>query len=108
MMYYSPYHTQKAYAKQRNIEWHFTYDIWIQWWGDDIINRGPRKGQLCMARFGDTGPYHPDNVRKATCAENQNEAHRGRKRSDETKEKMRIAHLGIKRGSYNKNKESVA
>lgn len=72
------YFEQKKNAKQRNIEWQFTFDEWITWWGDDIVNRGCLKGQLVMARNGDTGPYHPDNVRKATCGENVVEAHIGK------------------------------
>ena len=71
--YQSQYDNAKQCAKQRNIAWQFTYDEWIAWWGDDIVNRGPRKGQLVMARHKDTGPYHPTNVRKATCSENCSE-----------------------------------
>jgi len=97
-MYKNKYSTQKAYAKQRGIDWQFTYDEWIAWWGDDIINRGPKKGQLVMARNGDTGPYHPSNVRKATCAENNIEAHQGKKASNETKEKMSKSRVGKSTG----------
>lgn len=68
------YYTQKHHAKDRNIDWHFTYDSWLAWWGDDITLRGCQKGQLVMARHGDCGPYHSDNVRKATCEENIKEA----------------------------------
>jgi hypothetical protein len=71
------YNTQRRGAIKRNIEWHFTFDSWIEWWGSDIINRGPKTGQLVMARNGDTGPYHPDNVRKATCNENCSEGNKG-------------------------------
>ena len=67
------YHRQKTRSRKRNIEWQFTYDEWITWWGEDIIRRGRRSGQLVMARFNDAGPYHPDNVRKATCNENHSE-----------------------------------
>lgn len=72
------YRNAKRCAQERNIEWHFTYDTWIEWWGDDIVNRGTKKGQLVMARYGDKGPYHPDNVRKATKHENNTEAHLGK------------------------------
>ena len=70
------YYTQKAGAKVRGIEWHFTYDTWIEWWGDDIVNRGNKCGQLVMARVKDQGPYHPDNVQKITCNENHKQAHK--------------------------------
>ena len=59
----------------RNIDWHFTYESWLEWWGDDIVNRGNKSGQLVMARKGDIGPYHPDNVVKITCNENHSQSH---------------------------------
>lgn len=74
MDYREAYWTQKHHAKDRGIDWQFTYETWLEWWGDDIVNRGPRKGQLVMARHKDQGPYHPDNVRKATTEENISEA----------------------------------
>jgi len=90
------YNSQKCSANQRNIDWYFTYESWIEWWGDDIVNRGRNSGQLVMARNGDTGAYHPDNVYKATTKENHNEAHlgkvaynRGLSHSEETKQKMK-------------------
>lgn len=69
------YYTQKSGAKARNIEWQFTFEAWVEWWGNDIANRGNRSGQLVMARKGDTGPYHPDNVYKITANANHSEAH---------------------------------
>ena len=77
-LYRKRYNGQKSQAGKRGIEWHFTFDSWLAWWGDDIINRGPYKGQLVMARFNDVGPYHPDNVRKITCSENCSEANKGK------------------------------
>lgn len=71
------FYTQRNGAKYRGIEWHFTFESWLEWWGDDIVNRGPYKGQLVMARYGDTGPYHPDNVRKAFAEENCSEGNKG-------------------------------
>jgi hypothetical protein len=77
-LYYNEYYNAYYCAKKRNIDWHFTYDTWINWWGEDITNRGTYKGQLVMARNGDIGPYHPDNVRKATCSENCSEGSKGK------------------------------
>lgn len=70
------HNTQKQHAKRRGIEWQFTVDTWIAWWGDDITKRGSRKGQLVMARYNDEGPYHPDNCRKITTEKNTLEARR--------------------------------
>ncbi len=58
------YVSQKASAKRRGIEWQFTFDSWLDFWKDDIEARGRQHHELCMQRFGDKGPYHPDNVRK--------------------------------------------
>ena len=87
--------TQRTGARNRGIEWHFTFEKWLAWWGDDIHNRGNRSGQLVMARIGDTGPYHPVNVRKITCNENHSEAHKnglgwsnGWKHTEETRAKI--------------------
>ena len=95
------YNSQKNSAKRRGIDWQFTFESWLNWWGDDIINRGKYKGQLVMARYGDQGPYHPNNVYKATTKENQNDSHlgklawnRGIPHSNEHKEKIRLAGLG--------------
>jgi hypothetical protein len=78
MNYKHQYNCQKSSAKGRKIDWHFTYESWISWWGADIINRGRKTGQLVMARIGDKGAYHPDNVVKKTMNDNVREgnAHR--------------------------------
>jgi hypothetical protein len=91
---------QKGGAKKRGIEWHFTFEEWVEWWGEDFERRGSGKGKLVMARFGDTGPYHPDNVRKITHGENISEAWKGRvvgPMSDEHKQKIRDGNLGKKK-----------
>lgn len=66
---------QKCNAKIRGIEWQFTFEEWLAWWGDDFNNRGRKKGQLVMARYNDAGPYHPDNCKKITSGENSREIH---------------------------------
>ena len=69
--YYHKYHSQRSDAKRRGIDWQFeSMQQWLDWWGDDIVNRGPLLGQLVMARFNDQGPYNQTNVYKATCSEN--------------------------------------
>lgn len=87
--YYNQYYNAYTCAKQRGIEWHFTYESWIEWWGDDIVKRGPYKGQLVMARNNDIGPYHPDNVYKSTSSDNCSIAVI-RYRNDAEKEKQRV------------------
>lgn len=91
--YYNAFNIQKYHAtKYRNIEWHFTFEEWLAWWGDDIVNRGQGKGKLVMARHGDTGPYHPNNVRKCLHEDNAREsgwANKGKTRTDEFRELKR-------------------
>ncbi len=76
------YHHHKADAKRRGIDFFFSLEGWWAWWQQDNRweKRGRGKGKLCMARFGDTGPYHPDNVHCATHAENAGEVSKETKR----------------------------
>jgi len=104
------YNNAKLSAKQRNIEWLFDFDSWIEWWGNDLHLRGPKKGNLVMARFNDQGPYHPNNVKKITVEENIREMRirvKGNNRpvgsfshSIETKNKMSTSRKG--RNAWNK------
>lgn len=71
-------------AAQRDIAFHFSYEDWCQWWKDNLgpdwfQKRGKTLGKYCMARNGDKGPYHPDNVRCITHSENSREQPRSKK-----------------------------
>lgn len=66
----SAYLDQKNNAQKRGIDFLFSFDEWVEWWGDDFDKRGCKLGELVMARAGDCGPYSPANVHKATCSEN--------------------------------------
>ena len=76
--YYTEFRTQRNNARRRNIDWQFTYDEWIEWWGEDITNRGRKNGQLVMARNGDVGPYNVQNVQKLKAEENASDAVKGK------------------------------
>jgi|SRR5665213_375909 len=58
------YSRQRRNAAQRDIPWGFTLKTWYQVWAGSghLEQRGTGKGQFCMARKGDVGPYTPDNV----------------------------------------------
>lgn len=58
------YNWQRGNAKKRGIEWLFTFDTWLEWWGDDLPNRGQRSWNLSMQRIWDVGPYSPENTIK--------------------------------------------
>ena len=64
--YCNEFSAQKQNARRRGIEFNFTYDTWIEWWGEDIVNRGKGRDKLVMARNNDCGPYAVDNVKKLT------------------------------------------
>jgi hypothetical protein len=72
--YKQEYLTQKSNAKRRGISWEFTYKSWLEFWGDDIDRRGTSHDSLCMQRFGDIGPYSPDNVKKGYPMDNMKTA----------------------------------
>lgn len=67
------YHTHKAGAKRRGVEWLFTFDTWWAIWEPHWESRGQGSNDLQMCRYGDKGPYSPDNVRIDTCANNVKE-----------------------------------
>jgi hypothetical protein len=64
------YARHKNIAKFRGIEWDFTFEEWLEVWGDKIKERGRGSDQLCMARKGDEGPYAIWNVVIKTNREN--------------------------------------
>jgi len=101
--YHYQYHNARYCAKERNIDWQFTYDTWVEWWGDDIVNRGPYKGQLVMARNGDVGPYHPGNVHKKTASENCREGQLGKSKSSQAI--LKQVETKRKNGSYFQSEE---
>lgn len=61
---------QRGNAKRRGIEWKFTFEQWLEWWGDDIDRRGVGPDDLQMQRYHDKGPYSPENVRKGVPKDN--------------------------------------
>jgi hypothetical protein len=71
--YLPAFHRQKARAKARGIGWELTFSQWLAIWGNRTAERGRGSAQLCMARFGDTGPYSVGNVKIVTNAENRRE-----------------------------------
>jgi hypothetical protein len=95
------YLIQKRHAKDRGIEWLFTFERWVLWWksqlGANWINlRGRRRGQYVMSRFNDVGPYVESNIKCTLHEINSVEGLVGKKRRASTIEKMRIAATGQK------------
>ena len=66
-VYRKRFHVQRWHAtNRRGIDWHLTFEEWLEWWGTDIVNRGSGHDDMCMCRYGDTGPYSLDNIYKDT------------------------------------------
>ena len=103
----------KGRAKERNIPFLLTFEEWWKIWEDSGYwhERGHRKGQYVMARFGDKGPYATWNVKIITNRENSKEGNIGKhhglgvKKSVAHKEALSRAREGRKFGPH-KNKRS--
>jgi hypothetical protein len=113
----SAYYNHKMDAGRRGISFLLSFEQWLEIWvaSGRLAERGPRKGQYVMARFGDKGPYVVGNVKIIQVEENLREywdragareqlaqrslGHQynvGRKASAETRRKMSLAQLGNK------------
>ena len=84
--------SQKASAKIRGIPFLLSYEQWLKIWTDSghLHERGIRKGQYVMSRFGDKGAYEAGNVRIITQQQNSSEI----KQTEEVLSKMRVVFLG--------------
>jgi hypothetical protein len=69
------FYSQRHSSICRGILFLLTFEKWLKIWVDSghLSDRGRRKGQYCMARFGDIGPYATNNVRIITNTENNAE-----------------------------------
>lgn len=109
LAFYSHRHTARAHGRAFLL----TFDQWFEIWqaSGHLKERGRKRGQYCMARFGDVGPYAVGNVRICTVTENHHEAHcgkplttshranlskafRGRRLSADQRAKLSKAHSG--------------
>jgi hypothetical protein len=79
--WFGAYSRHKLRAARRKIDFLLTFEEWTAIWqaSGKWEQRGTRRGQYVMARYGDRGPYAAGNVRICTCAENMKEAHHCRR-----------------------------
>jgi hypothetical protein len=98
------FNSQRVSAKDRNIDWQFTFEEWLTFWTNSGYYhlRGRRRGEYCMSRYNDIGPYsksnvfiqsHGDNVSQAGIGNKHGKQLKGIKRSSDTKKKMSLAAL---------------
>lgn len=68
---FTRYLAMKHSARHRNIGWEFDFRSWWDVWvGSGKWSEYGRGQGYCMARWGDTGPYSPDNVYICTGVQN--------------------------------------
>lgn len=91
------YNGQKSMARKRGIEWQFTRDTWLEWWGADYHQRGQGRGKLCCARKNDTGPYSPDNCIKLTHEENSRQMQARKRLPDYEPPAVRYPYIPMKK-----------
>ena len=95
------YGQQRRDAKKRGIGFYLTFEEWLVLWmkSGQYPNRGCRKGQYVMARFGDNGPYAFWNVEIILCEQNYKDAAskmRGIPKSEEAKRNISKSRIGMK------------
>jgi hypothetical protein len=72
------FNDQKFRSKSRldkngnTIQWNLSFNDWLSIWinSGKLNLRGRKKGQYCMSRLNDIGPYSVDNVLIKSCQEN--------------------------------------
>lgn len=111
------YSAHRYDAERRGIEFLLTFEEWVKIWLDSghFHERGTRKGQYVMARFGDAGPYSVGNVRITTVEENHSEAnlkidisYRFQPHSSEVRKKISDSNKGKKRTAETRLRISIA
>jgi hypothetical protein len=91
------YWAQKAHANERGIPFLLTLEQWCNIWEQSgkWEKRGKNRGQYCMSRYGDNGPYAIDNVFIQTNKNNVRDARCGIPLSTQTKTRLREAVFGV-------------
>jgi hypothetical protein len=86
----------KSNAKQRGVEFLFTFEQWRDWWlaTGEWEQRGRGRDKYCMRRNGDVGPYSIDNVFCGTNTENVRDGNLGKVMSDQTRALISVANTG--------------
>lgn len=87
---HTKYLAHKNSAKQRGIRFLLTFEEWFVIWEDSGVFhlRGRQRGQYCMARYGDKGPYAVGNVEIIPMTKNSSDSMRGKHHTQEHKIKM--------------------
>jgi hypothetical protein len=90
------YSSQRSGAKRRGIEFKFTFEQWLEAWGDNLDRRGNRAWDLVMCRINDEGTYEPGNVYIAR----PNRNHASRRMALENKRGSESRHAWVSPDGY--------
>ncbi len=94
-LFKTPFAAHRQRAKTRGIEFTLTFEQWFDvWWKSGrLLERGIRRDQYVMGRFGDEGPYAVGNVSIITQGQNTSDAHSwfGRNHTTEARSKISVA-----------------
>jgi hypothetical protein len=103
------YNEQKSLAKIRSIPFLFTFEEWCYIWEQSgkWDERGRKKGQYAMSRYGDKGAYEINNVFIQLHGNNVKDAHLGTTLTEEHKAKLSKSLLGNQRALNTKRTEEV-
>jgi len=90
------YIQHKSHSKSRGIDFQLTFEEWWDIWDKSghWQDRGRGLGKYCMSRIGDLGPYAVGNVFIQSNSDNNIQGMTGRKRSQETKDKISKSNKG--------------
>jgi hypothetical protein len=95
---YEAYASQRDTSTRRGIQFLLTLEEWVNIWESSgkLPQRGRKKGQYCMARFGDVGPYAVGNVKIMLSQKNTSDGNKGKKLvfTEEHKKNISLAKIG--------------
>jgi hypothetical protein len=104
------YTTHRSNSVTRDIPFLMTFSEWLMVWMESghLHERGRRRGQYCMARTGDRGPYAVGNVVIMLHALNATQGHIGKKVSKATRARISRAKRGKPKSAEHRLKLSLA
>ena len=104
------FYIQRRGAKKRGISFKLTFEEWLIIWNDSghLHERGHKRGQYVMARYGDKGAYEKMNVRIILAGENVAEWCKGKPLSTEHRKKVSDTKRGSKLSAKHRRRISEA
>lgn len=100
----------KHRAEQKNIPFNLTFDEWFKIWTDSgfYALRGRGRGKYVMSRKNDEGGYESGNVFIQLNGDNVSQAHKGKKKNPFEVIIANLKKIGAKRSEETRNKMRIA